>query len=147
ARRESKSGVVQSKQIERGRVQVVHGNLVLGSVVAVFVRRAVNRAPLDAAAGHPHSEPIWMMIPARRGASTLSRRCAAEFTTPNHQGLVEQATCLQIFQQGRDRLVGSLSVYGVALLQAAMLVPPVDARAFRTQQFDKPDASLHHAPR
>src|SRR5437868_5006736 len=56
--------VVDAEAVEDGGIHVVDMNRVFDDVVAEVVGLAVDDAPLDAAAGHPHGIAAWMMIPA-----------------------------------------------------------------------------------
>ena len=67
------------------------------------VGRAVDGAPLDAAAGQPHGEAVRVVVAA---LALLRHRHPAELAAPDDQRLVEQPAPLQVGQQAGDRLVG-----------------------------------------
>ena len=119
--------MIDTEQVQRRGVQIVHGYLVLDHVVAVFIGRAVNRSAFDSASREPHRETVRMVIPPETVARSLRCRRAAEFSSPDHQCLVEQPARLQVLQQRRDRFVYGPGVRGVPFLEAGMLVPPVGA--------------------
>src|SRR5690606_33132304 len=93
---------------------------VLHGIITVFVRRAIAKAPFHATTGQPHREALWVVVST---IASLSGRRAAEFTTPDHKRVVEQAALLQILQKTSNRLIDFQGVLGMALLQLPMLVP------------------------
>jgi hypothetical protein len=50
----SKFFVVETQQMENGRVQVVNVDYILDSLEAKFIRRAMNVPAFDTATGQPH---------------------------------------------------------------------------------------------
>ena len=81
---------------------------------------AGDRAPFDAAAGHPHREAEVVVIAA------LSRLClggSAELTAPDHEGCVEQAPALQVGEQGGDGPVGLGGLVEMVPLNVGVCVP------------------------
>ena len=54
AEREGEPGVVETQQVQRRGVQVMHGYFVLDRVVALLIGRAVDRTAFDTAPGKPH---------------------------------------------------------------------------------------------
>ena len=69
-----------------------------GDVETKVIRLPKRHARLDAAAGQPHAETARMMVAAILLMRELSLAIdgAAKFTTPNDQGLVQQAALLQV---------------------------------------------------
>ena len=89
-------------------------------MVAIFVGAAVGESPLEPAAGQAHGETIRVVVAA--GALVLGVGCAAKFTAPPHNGVVEQPALFEIGQQRADRLVGGLGVIHV-LGHVGVLIP------------------------
>src|SRR5947208_1361245 len=56
--------VVKAELVEDGRVDVSGVDRVLHGLVADLVGRAVDRAPLDPAAGHPYGEAVRIVVAA-----------------------------------------------------------------------------------
>src|SRR5688572_1428762 len=75
----------------------VHG--VLDRLVADLVGRSVVDPAPHPASGHPEGESLVVVV-----ASVQTRGVggAAEFATPDHEGLMEQSTTLQIGEQAAD---------------------------------------------
>src|SRR5215207_8454392 len=71
--------VVETEQVEDGRVEVVVVDGVFDDADAVLVGGAVADAALDAAAGHPHGEPRGVRVAAIVSAGV---RGAAERAAP-----------------------------------------------------------------
>ena len=57
--------VIEAETMENGGVQIVHVNLILGHVETEFIGLAKGHAGLDAAAGQPDGEGLWMMVAAQ----------------------------------------------------------------------------------
>ena len=69
---------------------------------------------------------MWVMIAT---VVALGDGGASEFTSPDHQGIFEQSTGLQVFQQGRNGLVDFCGVFRMIMPQVAMLIPFVTVAA------------------
>ena len=72
--------VIETQQMQHGRVQVVHWDAIFDGVISVVVGVAVGKAPFDTSAGQPDGEPLRIVISA---VAALHNRCAAEFAAPN----------------------------------------------------------------
>ena len=99
---ESQFLVVDSHQVQDRGVEVVEVDLVFNSVIAVFVCASVDKPGTDTTSSHPHRESVRVVVAA---ISVLGGWCPAEFTAPDHQCLVEEATGLEVGQQSGDRFV------------------------------------------
>ena len=95
-------GVVDSHQVQNGRMQVVAIGLVGGGLVAELVAGAEAGAALDAGAGQPGHEGAAVVVAA---GAALGERHSAELGRPDHQRVVEEAARLQVAEQGGDRPV------------------------------------------
>ena len=80
--------VVEAHEMEDGGPHVVDGARVLGGVVAEVVGGAVDVPAFDTTAGHPDGEAVGVVVAT---ITALSEGCAAEFTSPDDEGGVEEA--------------------------------------------------------
>src|SRR5687767_9551173 len=84
------SGVIEAKQLEHRRVQVVDVHLVVHGLLAEIVGGAVDGAALDAAPGEPDAERVVVVIATGSVvAIAVARGGAAEFASPDDDGAVE----------------------------------------------------------
>ena len=134
--------VIQAQQVQDRGVQVVDVDWVFNGVPAEFVGGAVSHASSDAAASQPHRESERMMIAT---VLSLGSGRATEFTTPDHQRLVEQAARFQILKQTGDRLIGGEGIVLVSGFKTAVLVPGLKASR-RMIELHKANAPLDEAP-
>src|SRR6185436_12775032 len=116
----------------------------LDGVEAELVGRAVDDAPLDAAAGQPRAEAEGMVVPA---VGALGPGGAAELGAPDDQRLVEQAAPLEVLDQARDGLVDLAGELGVARLEVPVGIPGSGAAVVSVIDLDEADAALGHPPR
>ena len=79
--------MVEAQLMENCGVQIVHVHFALHGVVAILVGVAVGETGLEAAAGEAHGKTIGVMVSPR--ALILRVRCAAEFTTPSYDGIIQ----------------------------------------------------------
>jgi len=84
---EGEFGVVEAEEVQDRGVQVVDVDAVFDGFVAEFVGRAVQRAPLHAAAGQPLVKGLRLLFGAR--AAGLQVWQPAELPAPNADGAVE----------------------------------------------------------
>ncbi len=121
--------MVEAHKMKHRGVQIMHVHSILYRLESKLVGRAVYLATANTTTGHPHSEPIVIMIATGHGTRVgsllgkLHGRRAPELASPNHQRLLEQPQTLQIRQQGRDWLVtltGQLSMLGFDMI---MIIP------------------------
>src|SRR4051794_21782149 len=97
----------------------------------------MDHAALDAAAGQPDGVAFRVVVAAGR---VLRPRAATELTRPDHQGLVQHAALLQVFDEAGDRLVGR-PAQGAVALDVAVGVPGAVAAA-GVADLDEADAAL-----
>ena len=112
--------VVQSQLMEDGGVQIVHVHLAFHGMVAVLVGVAMGEAGLKAAAGKPGREAIRVVVAASALVLRVGR--STKFAAPPHDGVIQQATLLEVLQERGHRLVtrlGMLHMFG----QVRMLIP------------------------
>jgi hypothetical protein len=85
----SQALMIESKQVQQRRVQVVNVDLVLDGLEAELIGSAVVVASLDAAEGQPHGKVPMVVIAAVdlagvvAGQGQLDCRRAAKFAAPN----------------------------------------------------------------
>src|SRR5687767_7420443 len=92
---EDQSLVIESEQVQNGRVEIVHMDGVLCDQTPVIISRAINGPPFDPAAGEPARKSGVMMAASLRSVGV---RGAAELGRPYDQRFVEQAASFQIAQ-------------------------------------------------
>jgi hypothetical protein len=83
--------MIQAKQMQDRRMQVMHVNFFRDCVVTDFVGRAVNVASLGSATSQPDRKASWVMVSA---ILSLGKRRAAKLTPPPDQRIVQQTALL-----------------------------------------------------
>ncbi len=96
--------VVDSQQVEEGRVDIVDVGAVLNGVEAEFVCGSYGDSGFGAAAGEPHGERVDVMVAPCKFA-VLAHGRAAEFPAPNDEGVLEKSARLQVAHQCGATLV------------------------------------------
>src|SRR5262249_41704082 len=99
--------VIDPQEIQDGCLQVVNVDSAFHDIKTIIVRTSMHVARLDAAAAHPKTENAAVMIAAvviRLGRSLGIWR-AAELASPDHQGVVQHSTLLQVEDECRGWLV------------------------------------------
>ena len=123
-------------------MQVVHVDFIDDGVVAKFIRLAIHRSRFYSTACKPHGEAAGIVITP--GAVLLCVGCAAKFTAPPHERIVEQSTRGEVGEQARDGLVHSAGV--VCMLgQIAVLIPRWVVRVVAVVHLDKAHAGFCEA--
>src|SRR3954471_2266580 len=98
--------MIEAKQPQNRRMQIVHMNPILHRRCPKFVRRSINRPALYTATGQPHAEPTIVMVPAWIGIPVLvARRLAAKFAPPHYESILKQATLFEVLEKCRRRLI------------------------------------------
>src|SRR3954452_20734543 len=100
--------MVETKQVQHGGVKIVHMHAILHHVEAKLVAFPESNSGLDAAARHPHSEGVRMMVASVVAA--LHHGSSPEFSAPHDERILEQTTLLQVLDQSRTCLVGVAAV-------------------------------------
>ena len=93
--------MIQPKQMQHGRVEIVDVHAVFDGVVGDVVRGSVYESGLDAAAGHPDRIAVGVVVAP---VAAFADRRAAEFADPDDQRLVQQPTPFQVIYQRRRGL-------------------------------------------
>lgn len=117
--------VMNAEQVQQGAVDVsdVHG--IFRDGVAEFVGRSVLHTGLDAASRHPEGERVLVVIATAgvRMFGALEHRGAAELAGEEDEGLVEEATHLEIAEKGADGAVDVGAELGEGLVLGGVGVP------------------------
>ena len=88
--------VLNSEEMQHSGVEVVHRYGIFDDAVAKLIGLTMNRSPLDPAASEEDGERLDVMIPATSCATSLRHGRAAEFPTPDDEGVIEHATLFEI---------------------------------------------------
>ena len=102
------SFVVDSEQMKHRRVQIVHGDGILGDVETQFVGSAIFEPFFHTGAGHPEGETLPVVIPAEVSCFaqiSLTVGSAAKFRPPDHKRVLEHAVVFQILHQACARAI------------------------------------------
>ena len=129
---------VEPEQVQDRGVDVGDVVPVLDGVEAELVGRAVDDAPLDAAAGHPDREAVVVVVAA---VGALRAGSAAELGGPDDDRVVEQAAALEVDQQAGDRLVDLGAEARVVGAEAGVSVPRAGG-AVAVEDLDEADAAF-----
>src|SRR5262249_41725080 len=135
-----KSQRVEPQQMQDRRMKIMHVHAILCGVKAEVVTLADRNATLDATAGHPHREAIWVMV-AAVVAAPLHHRRTSEFAAPNHQRVFQQAPLLEIFHQRRASLISRGTILLDVVRKIAVLIPSL------VEYLHAADAALDQPPR
>lgn len=85
--------MIEAHLIQNGCLKIMNMNRVFNDVIAKFIRFTINNAWFNTTTCHPDSKATGMMI------TTIIILCqfslgvtgSTKFTTPNHQGLIQQS--------------------------------------------------------
>src|ERR1041385_6796660 len=113
--------MIETEQVKKRCMQVVDVDFVSSRIKTELVGFPNRDARFDPTAGQPHGETIWMMVAAV--IATLNHRGATEFTSPNHERIVQHASLLKIFDQRSASLIGVATILLQVGDEIAVLVP------------------------
>ena len=104
--------MVDTHQVKHGGMHVVNMHGVLDDIVAEIVRLTVSLSAFDTATRHPGAEATRMVVAtvAIFGHLALAVSRATKFTAPHHEGVFQEATLFQVFEEGRRGLIGLLAL-------------------------------------
>src|SRR6056297_321264 len=88
--------VIDAEEMQHRGMQIMDVDAVFDRFVAEFIRRTEAEARLDPTACHPAGKAHDVVI----ASASLCHRRAAEFSPPDHQGLIEHAALLEVTNQG-----------------------------------------------
>ena len=135
--------VIDAHEVQDRCLQVVDMNRIFDRVHGELVTFSITNPGLHAAAGHPHGKGVRMMVspPALPILDiTLNKRSAAEFSTPNHQRILQQSAFFKICNEGRTWLICVLALRVELRRQAVVLIPS------GMHQLNKLHSTLNHSP-
>ena len=134
--------VVESELVEDGGVEVADVDGIFDDVVTELVSLAVGLARLDAATSHPHREAAGMVIASVvvLGERSLTVDGAAEFAAPDDEGVVEEASLLEVADEGPGGLVDFFGLDGEAGGDFVVEVPAA------VEDLGEAHAAFSHAP-
>ena len=86
-------GMVESHEMQNRRVQVMHMHRVFSDVEPKLIALTKRETGLHSTAGKPHAEAVGIVIAAIfvGPGIVLDNRQAAHFSSPHHNGFIEQA--------------------------------------------------------
>ena len=108
---------IEPDLVEYGSLHVANANRVLGNIVANIVGLAIDTR-FGSGPSHPHGEGMGVMVPTvealfqGRIDVVLHHRCAAEFSTPDDQGLLEETALLEVGNKPGDGSIDLLAFDG-----------------------------------
>ena len=133
--------MVHTKQMQDRGVEIMNVNRLIDNVVAEIVGLAVNLSAFDATTRHPHREVARVMVTAVvfLRQRPLAIYCAAKFSAPDHQSIVQHSSLLQILHQRRARAIAGGSHSADRVWQSAVMIPATQ------EDLSKRDASFRHS--
>src|SRR5215813_10145104 len=115
--------MIQAEQIKDRGMDVIHMVRFFLGAQPQFVRRPDGLAAFDSAARHPHRESPWIVVAAGFFIErSLEERSAAEFATPDHKRVLQQASRFQIRKQSGYWLIGGFAILRVVLREVAVRI-------------------------
>src|SRR5258706_8931141 len=111
---------VQPELVKHCGMYIGHIVPILDGMEANLIGRSIHDATLDAATSQPYRETKGMMVAA---VGALRARRPAKLGGEDHDGVVEQATLLQIPNETGDWFIYLLAQLGVSLLEVAVRIP------------------------
>src|SRR5262245_36072652 len=114
--------MIETKQRENRRMQVVDVDFVFCRSCAEFVRRAISHSSLDACACEQSCERLRVMIAARIVVTiAVANRLAAKLSAPDNQCAVEKISLFQILDERSQRLVDFARALGQTVLNVLVM--------------------------
>src|ERR1043166_5191989 len=142
------SFMVESKQMQKGCVQVVDCSDVIHRFVTKFIRRAEAEPTFNSSAGKPYGEALGIMVPAT-GILLESGHTAKLGNKSDERGL-QQPTRFEIFDQSSTGLIEYGCMNIILFFQGLMPIPVAHTLAHRigaVEQLDKTHATFSQPPR
>src|SRR5258708_14747650 len=98
--------MIEPHQVYHGGVEIMYMHRVFNDIVPEFIRLSIYPRP-GPAPRHPDRKTAWMVVPAvvihEKLALTIIR--TAEFSSPDHQGLFQQASLFHTLDQHGGTLI------------------------------------------
>jgi hypothetical protein len=139
--------VVEAEEVHDGGLEVVDVDLVFGDLEAHFVGGAVAEAAFDAAAGHEEGEAVGEVVAAEDfggGGATFAEGSAAEFATPDDEGVFQETALFEVFDEGGNGFVGLRHFVGEAFGEAGAFAGAVEVPA-PVEEVDEAGAAFDEA--
>src|SRR5689334_6604855 len=114
--------VVDAELLHDSCLKIVHMDRIHDGVIGEVVCLTEAEAWFETASCHPHRETARMMIPSviRRGQPPLRIGGAAELSTPDYDGVIQQSAGFQIRDERRAGLIGLLALVTDSARQTAV---------------------------
>ena len=103
--------MVQTQQVQDGRVKIVNRRDVFDGFVSEFVGGSVGEGSFDAGSGQPGGETGRVVVAS--AGSRLEGRHSTELGTPHDEGVFEETSLFEIPKQSGCRLVEDRAVFRV----------------------------------
>ena len=117
-------------------MEVMHVHSVLSRIVSILIGRSIGKSAFHTTASQPIGKTVRIVIPT---IGTLRCWRPTKLRPPNHKSLVQQASCLQILQQARNRQIDLLGQYLMLSAQGIVLIPITMADLYKSHSgFAKP---------
>ena len=88
---------IQAEESQDGGVQSTNVETVNHGLTTQFVGFSNAYAAFDPSSGHPHGEPVGIVIPPC-AAGIFGSGLTPEFTTPDNKGFIEQTSLFEILE-------------------------------------------------
>ena len=112
--------MVETQEVQQGRVKIMRMDFVFDRLIAEFVRQAVAKTALDAATRAPRGKPKVIVIAP---VVLVVDGRTPEFSGPDDQGFIKQTALFQIGDQARNREIALRRQLRVPFLDLRMLIP------------------------
>ena len=130
--------MVEAHQMKNGGMPVMNMNTTIHRLGPVFIGRSMFDSTLDPATGHPHREPLGVVIPP---IVVLSIRRTTEFSAAQNEGVFKHATLFEIGEQAGDRSVDLRATVDHRLSKVSVVIPAA------RRDLDETDAGLRKLSR
>lgn len=119
------TSVIDTHEMQDGRIQIMGMNGILYHVVTIIVRRAICQAAFQSPTCHPEAIATAMLIAAEIRTAEISLRVnrSAKLPAPNDKRIVEQTTPLEILNKRGGRLIDIVALFRQVAADADVLIP------------------------
>ena len=94
--------MVETEKVKDGRMEIMDVHLVPDRTKTKIISLPVSHSTTDSTPRKKHGKPVVVVITP---VAILRHGCSSEFSTPNHQSVLEQAATLEIPEEGSNWLV------------------------------------------
>ena len=102
--------VLNTQEVEGGGVEVVDMEGIFRGGKAEGIGLAEGHSSLDTASGHEHGAGLGVVI----SAGSLGHRGAAEFSAPDDEGVIEEATLFEVLNESSGTARKLLVTFAIA---------------------------------